>query len=130
VGSEMCIRDRLYSSLDGVNWSIETNDIFGAVRSLVSMFYFNAQDNIMAGFGVTSGLVEQTTIYATSVPVPPSPTSGNQGITGGGINGQGGAVGFSGVSASNSSGISLASLAYPAGIVPRGVNDFGIDLGL
>lgn len=59
-----------------------------------------------------------------------SPTSGNQGITGGGINGQGGAVGFSGVSASNSSGISLASLAYPAGIVPRGVNDFGIDLGL
>lgn len=120
----------LYSSVDGVTWTLETADIFGAVRSYVSMFYFNAQDNIMAGFGETSGPVEQTTVYATTVPVPVSPTSGNQGITGGGINGQGGAVGFSGVSASNSSGISLASLAYPAGIVPRGVNDFGIDLGL
>lgn len=68
--------------------------------------------------------------YRLTYSAPVSQTSGNQGITGGGINGQGGAVGFSGVSASNSSGFSLASLAYPAGIVPRGVNDFGIDLGL
>lgn len=120
----------LYSSVDGVTWSLETADIFGAVRSYVSMFYFNAQDTITAGFGETAGPVEQTTIYASSVPVPSSPTSGNQGITGGGINGQGGAIGFSGVAASNSSGFSVAALAYPAGIVPRGVNDFGIDLGL
>jgi len=118
----------LYSSQDGVTWTLETSDIFGALRNYACLFQFN--ETIMAGFGETSGPVEQTTVYATAVPVPVSPTSGNQGITGGGINGQGGAVGFSGVSASISSGISLASLAYPAGIVPRGVNDFGIDLGL
>lgn len=72
------------------------------------------------------------TCYRLSISASPDVpvTSGNQGITGGGVNGQGGAVGFSGVSAANSSGISFTSLAYPAGIVPRGVNDFGIDLGL
>lgn len=55
--------------------------------------------------------------------------SGNQGATGGGVNGAGGAVGFSRVTTAANFGHSVESLAYPAGIVAVG-NDFGIDLGL
>ena len=55
--------------------------------------------------------------------------SGNQGTTGGGVNGAGGAVGFSGVIATANFGHSIDSLAYPSGITVIG-KDFGIDLGL
>lgn len=117
----------LYSSIDGVTWTLETSDIFGALRNYVSLFQFN--ETIIAGFGETSGAVELTTVYSTSASVPASQTSGNQAVTGGGINGSGGAVGFSKVATSMNVGQSIEALAYPAGIIANG-NDFGIDLGL
>jgi hypothetical protein len=64
-----------------------------------------------------------------ATPIENGGQSGNQGATGGGVNGAGGAVGFSRVSAAVNFGQSVESLAYPAGIIANG-NDFGIDLGL
>lgn len=119
---------KLYSSTDGENFTVENYDCFGTALYGSAIFSIGAL--LYAGLGYTNPpLVLYNDIYRGVFSVA-SQTSGNQAAVGGGINGQGGAVGFSGVAASNSSGISLASLAYPAGIVPRGANDFGIDLGL
>lgn len=120
----------LYSSSNGVNWTLNTSGIFGAaeIRDYVSLFYFGTY--YYAGFGQSAASDLLTTVYTSQAAVIANGgQSGNQGVTGGGINGAGGAVGFSGVSAASNFGQGIESLINPAGIIARG-NDFSIDLGL
>jgi len=114
----------LYSSVDGITWTLETSDIFnGTLHDYVSLLFFN--DVIFATAGGTAAIYTS----GNALPLVNGGQSGNQGATGGGVNGAGGAVGFSRVTAAANFGHSVESLAYPAGIVAVG-NDFGIDLGL
>jgi len=121
----------MYSSLDALSWSLESASIFnGQQRDNISLLSYGDGD-ILAGFGsVYPAGAAYSDLYTSGAITPINGgQSGNQGVTGGGVNGAGGAVGFSRVSAAVNFGQSVESLAYPAGIIADG-NDFGIDLGL
>lgn len=118
---------KLYGSATGDDFTVENYDCFGS--SLYQPVIFSIDSFLYAGLGITNPpLVIYNDIYR-AVFSDAATTSGNQGATGGGVNGAGGAVGFSRVTTAANFGYSVESLAYPAGIVAVG-NDFGIDLGL